>query len=178
MNIRPATLADVDGIALAHVEAWKTAYREILPASYLASLARESRKSVWQEILNRTAPAEFTFIAEADDRIIGFATGGPERTGDPDYVGELYAIYLLEPFQRRSIGSELFCRGVETLRRLGLNSLKVWVLKENPCRSFYERHGGRVLGEKQITIAETPLLEVAYGWKPLENFRRMRRAQS
>ena len=41
--------------------------------------------------------------------IIGFANGGPNRHSEYLYAGELYAIYILEEFQRRGMGKMLFC---------------------------------------------------------------------
>jgi hypothetical protein len=45
MQIQPATLDDCRAIAELHVESWRHAYQQILPAAYLASLSvAESRK--------------------------------------------------------------------------------------------------------------------------------------
>jgi hypothetical protein len=56
---------------------------------------------------------------------------------------------------------------VEELRRRGLNSMLIWVLKDNPCCAFYERLGGAPVGEKEIEIGGKMLIEVAYGWSDL-----------
>ena len=48
-----------------------------------------------------------------------------------------------------------------------MKSMKVWVLKDNPYRAFYERRGGVLVGEDAIKIAEMDLRRIAYGWKQL-----------
>lgn len=168
VSIRPATIDDVDGIADVHIEAWKTAYRDILPSDFLENLSLETKIENWQGILSRANPVAFTFVAEVDGRIIGFANGGPERTGDADFAGELYSIYLLERYHRLGIGSDLFRRCAQALHQRGMNSMKVWALKDNPCRSFYERHGGQLVCEQPVMIGQAMLSDVAYGWRQLE----------
>ena len=42
----------------------------------------------------------FSFVAaDAKSGVVGFVIGGPSREDDPAFMGELYAIYLLEAFQ-------------------------------------------------------------------------------
>jgi hypothetical protein len=42
----------------------------------------------------------------------------------------------------------------------------LWVLKSNTrARSFYERMGGRLLGEKSVSIGPRLYAEVSYGWE-------------
>ena len=168
MLIRPATLDDAQAVAHVHVEAWRTAYRGILPDAYLDGLSVEARSDMWQVTLAKDAPNEIAFVAEVDGRVVGFASGGPERKGDPDFTGELYAIYMLDEHRGRGIGSALFKSVVEQLLALGVNSMKVWVLRDNLYRGFYERHGGVLVGQETIRIADLDLIEVAYGWSQLE----------
>jgi GNAT superfamily N-acetyltransferase len=167
MMIRPATLDDAQAIAHVDVEAWRTAYRQILPAAYLDRLSKNNRRFMWVTILGNSSFKGFAFVAESDGEIIGFANGGPNRRNDPNYTGELYSIYLLDEFQRQGIGTALFRRSVESLLELGMKSMEVWVLKDNPCRAFYERHGGVLVGEDMMEIGDMDLIEVAYGWERL-----------
>lgn len=164
MTIRLATLDDAQAIALVHVQAWRTAYRGILPDAYLDVLSVDARRDMWQATLVKNAPEEFIVVAEVDGRVVGFANGGPERRHDPDFAGELYAIYLLEEHRGRGVGSALFEAVVEQLLALDLNSMKVWVLRNNPYRRFCERRGGVLVGQEMNRIANLDLIEVAYGW--------------
>lgn len=168
MIIRPATPDDADEIAHVHVEGWRTAYAELLPPDFLAGLSAEGRTIQWREILKESAIDNATFVAESGGKVLGFVNGGPERTNDPDFVGEIYAIYVLDNCRHQGIGKALFQRIVEFLLSHGMNAIKVWVLKENPYRRFYERQGGHVIGEKPLMIGNTELIETAYGWTRME----------
>jgi GNAT superfamily N-acetyltransferase len=166
--IRPAQPCDVDAIARVHVDTWRSTYKGIVPDEHLAQLSREKRAAMWQKILSDTASPSFTYVAESRAGVIGFSTGGPERGGDATYKGELWGIYVLEAWQRQGIGRRLTSTVGEELRRCGYNSMLVWVLKDNPCRAFYERLGGVPAGEKEIQIGGKKLIEVAYGWRDLQ----------
>lgn len=163
-TIRPATPDDAHAIAHVHVKAWRTAYRHILPEHVLLAQSEEQRRLHWQTSFETHRPNAFTFVAEQKGQVIGFVDGGPERGGDPEYPGEIYALYLLAEFRGQRIGSALFDRAVQTLKAFGILGMKVWVLGDNPYRRFYERHAGKPIGEKVILIGGEEFMEVAYGW--------------
>lgn len=50
----------------------------------------------------------------------------------------------------------------EGLKKQGFNELKVWALKENKFRRFYEKQNGALSGEKTIKLGEQELCEVLY----------------
>ena len=168
MMIRPARKNDADGIAHVHVESWRTTYNALLPADFLAGISKQTWKRNWQEVLSRRGTNTMTFVAEKDGEIIGFVNGGQERTENPHFVGELYSLYLMESFRRQGIGAALFQKVIELLRSVHLTAMKVWVLSDHPYRPFYVRQGGNIIEEKIITIGETDLIELAYGWQSLE----------
>ena len=166
MIVRRAVLTDAEAIARVHVAAWRTAYRGIVPDAYLASLSVDQRTRRWERAIAQSLPSHGVHVAgEAAGAIVGFASGGPERTGHPAYLGELYAIYVLEAHQRRGLGRRLTLAVVEGLLEAGLGSLLVWVLAKNhPARRFYEALGGQPVAERRIEIGGTVLAEVGYGW--------------
>jgi L-amino acid N-acyltransferase YncA len=165
MRIRMATVADVAAIARVHVESWRTTYKGIVPDDFLANLTYEQREPLWRQVLSESAGLSLVYVAEdADGQIVGFASGGPERSGDTVYAGELYAIYLLDDWKRRGIGRQLTVTLVTQLVQAGFASLLIWVLAENPSRRFYEALGGQQVREQPVTIGGVQLIEVAYGW--------------
>jgi ribosomal protein S18 acetylase RimI-like enzyme len=172
MRIREAVLNDVPGIARVHVDSWRTAYRDILPDSFLDELTYESREERWRERLAQAAPQQVMLVVEdASGRLVGFAYGGPERDATPGYDGEIYAIYLLAERRRQGIGRQLMAASAAALQALGYHALLVWVLEANgPARAFYEALGGRLIGSKPITIGPADLVEVSYGWRDLVTF--------
>ena len=58
----------------------------------------------------------WVYVAENDaGEIVGFACGGPERSGDPVYTGELYGIYVLPEYHRRGIGRRWIVKDLAAL---------------------------------------------------------------
>ncbi|MBD2309787.1 GNAT family N-acetyltransferase [Chroococcidiopsis sp. FACHB-1243] len=167
MIIREANLHDVQAIARVHVDTWYTTYKGILPESSLAKISDRQREIAWQKIIEDTmSSSQFVDVAENDSgQIIGFANGGKERTSDRTYKGELYAIYILEAYQRQGIGYKLTLYAVNKLSELGFDSMLVWVLADNPACRFYENLCGQKVYEKQIERGGVILKEVAYGWQ-------------
>jgi len=175
-SIRKAEPVDAAGIARVHVDSWRTTYRGLLPEELLARLSYENREHNWHQMLTATGDQGFVYVAEVEtddpqaQRIVGFASGGFERTLNPDYPGELYAIYLLSEYQRLGIGRGLVKTAAQRLLADGYPAMLIWVLHENPARKFYEALGGQYLFEKSIQIGSFTQIEVAYGWKDLRVF--------
>ena len=173
--VREAALGDARGIARVHVDAWQTTYRGIMPTELLRGLSYEDRERIWVRNLTVAADGQqFVYVAEtliepasveaAKGEIVGFASGGPERSDDIEFTGEVYAIYLLEQFQRRGIGQRLFRASARRLSQMGKRSLLVWVAAENPSRAFYAALGGQPVRERRINIGGADIDEVGYGW--------------
>lgn len=169
IRIRAAQTADAGSIARVHNDSRRTTYVGIMPANHLANLSDETWEARWEEYLTPGQFASTTFIAETTGgEIIGFTSGGPERLGDPTFLGEIYAIYLLQDHQRRGVGKRLFAAMVQQLRYDGFASMLLWVLEDNfPARRFYESLGGEQVSRKTTTFGGTELTEVSYGWKDL-----------
>ena len=168
MRIRLVQLTDAAALARVHVDTWRTTYTGIVPDAHLASLSYEARAKRWEEILSAVDGPGFFYVAEDEGgQVVSFAAGGPERSGDPIYKGELYAIYLLASHQRKGIGRQLVATVVNRLLQADLRSMLIWVLAQNPSRKFYEALGGQPVREQEIVIGGATLIEVAYGWQDI-----------
>ena len=171
MNIlvRAAIREDAASMARVHVDSWRSTYAGIVSAEYLAGLSYRNRESLWKQLLTSDRPGTSYFVAEtAGDDIVGFANGGPEREGDRTYRGELYAIYILEEYQRVGLGRRLVSCVTRRLLANGFNSMLLWVLEDNhPACRFYESLGGERVGRKTVAIGGADLVEVSYGWRDI-----------
>ena len=168
MRIRPATQADIPAIARIHVDSWRATYRGIVPDAVLDELSYSEHEERWQLRVQEGADA-ITLVAEGDDgAILGFVIGGKERTGDPIYDAELYAIYLDPTRLRHGMGTQLTRGLARALHARGFHSLLVWVLAANPARHFYVALGAQYVREATITIGGVELPEYAYGWPTLD----------
>ena len=165
--IRHATAGDLPAIARVHVDSWRTTYRGLVADAYLDGiLSYERREAGWRtEFDGMAAAGRFVLVAERDNAIVGFASGGPERGGTTAFPGELEAIYLLAEAQRGGIGRLLVAAVARELALRGWTAMLLWVLEGNaPARAFYERLGGRAVLRQPVTIGGEPFEEIAYGW--------------
>ncbi|MGB8956975.1 MAG: GNAT family N-acetyltransferase [Tumebacillaceae bacterium] len=175
MKIREARPADAKQIARVMVDTWRTTYRGIVADSFLQSLCYEERETRWLELLRGIEGMRYTYVAEgASGSIVGYISGGKERTGDLNFSGELYAIYIDPSFQGRGLGRLLVAAFAERLLSAGLNEMLVWVIAANSSRHFYERLGGHYLRAQPLDIGDESIETVAYGWTDLHMLQKKR----
>src|SRR5262245_60637168 len=92
MEIQIATAADCRGIAEAHVESWQHAYRDIMPAQYLASLSVDEREAMWRRSVERQSC--HLMVARTGGQVAGFiAVGASRDEGAPADRAEIWAFY-------------------------------------------------------------------------------------
>lgn len=147
--LRPATSADVPGIADIHVRAWQRAYRGIMPDAFLDALTPGERYARWERDV--AAPdVEMTVIVAEDvstGRLAGFCSVCPQRHREPGDealppAGELHTMYVDGDVAGRGIGRRLIVAAEERMRAVGFARGVLWMLAENaPARAFYERMG-------------------------------------
>jgi ribosomal protein S18 acetylase RimI-like enzyme len=167
MLIRRAISNDAAAIARVQIEGWRTTYRGIVADEFLDAMSLDERTAQWSENLEQAT--DETLVAVDDEgRVIAFASCGSERAGRGDYDGELLAIYILPEWRRHGIGKRLVAEAAGALAASGKKNMLVWVLADNPSRRFYERLGGRFVGQQPLEIGKQALIEVAYGWDDLE----------
>lgn len=168
-RIKKADAKDAAGIARVHIDTWRTSYRGIVPDNHLSNLSYNTSRRQWERALLDRKSQPAVYIAEDDaGDVVGFVSCGPDRDNDPTYVGEIFALYVLQKMQRMGIGGQLMTAAVRDLKSRGLNSMIVWVLAANPSRRFYERLGGDHVQTRNITIGGKQLEEYGYGWKNLD----------
>jgi GNAT superfamily N-acetyltransferase len=163
IRVRPAVPDDATGIGAVHVGAWRSAYAGILPDAYLMQLSVPRQAAYYQAgmLCGRAA-----FVAEADRRIIGFATAGMRRGSLAD--GEIETLYVLDDWREQGVGRHLMQVTARCLARAGCRSVFLWVLRDNPSRWFYQRLGGRRAADGQTIVAGVAIPKTAYVWDPIE----------
>src|SRR5690625_821821 len=165
MKIREAITNDAGNIAKVQVDSWKTTYKNIVPDEFLESMSYKDREQKWKAII--LSQAIYTAVTD-ENEVVGFANGGKERTGNyPAYHGELYAIYILENYQRQGIGKMLMQPIIEELKHQGIYSMTVSVLKDNSSRKFYQSLGAKKIDTTELEIAGKKLKEEVYGWEDI-----------
>ena len=158
ITVRRATAPDARDIAEAHVDSWRAAYPAVFPQEVLDALDVEERRELWRRAANDEAVA--LFVAEEDDRVVGFVSVGPCR--ELEDTGELYAIYARPEAWGSGAGTALIEAGVDWLSERWTEAV-LWVAEANPrARRFYERHGWAPEATRIEEIRGTDVPEVRY----------------
>jgi GNAT superfamily N-acetyltransferase len=163
-TIRPTTSADAEGIAEVHVDAWRWAYRGMVPDPYLASLSVTERAEAFRSWAERSEGIQI-WVAESGGHTVGFAIAGPSRDEDADAsTGELYGIYIKREHLHTGLGRRLLETAVTWLDTNGYEHATLWVLAENERgRAFYEAAGWTPDGSTKVEPREGfSLREVRY----------------
>jgi GNAT superfamily N-acetyltransferase len=178
-DIRPAVVHDARAIAEVHVESWKSTHQGIFPEALLNGLSVGQRESFWRNLLQAHPPSSSITLVGCDPggAVVGFVSGGKERSCRLGFDAELYAIYLRQEAQRKGLGALLVRQLALELIARGSSSMAVWVVALNPARRFYEHLGGKAIGQQQIERGGQTFLEVAYGWPSLNPFPNRETAQ-
>lgn len=130
------------------MRSWQAAYRDLLPADYLAGLRAEDRAQHYAfGDVDPARPA--TLVAVHHGAIIGFATAGRCRDADTDTAGELMGLYVDPPSWGTGTGRALIATARHALSGQGFPRAVLWVLAANErAQRFYridgwEDDGGR-----------------------------------
>ncbi|MDQ3087497.1 MAG: GNAT family N-acetyltransferase [Acidobacteriota bacterium] len=108
------------------------------------------------------------FVAESPEKgIVGFADFGAS-SGENSFDADLYAIYFLPEFQRKGIGGKLFRLCQKEMSAHGFKSMSLDALAVSPYRAFYEKMGGRIVGEDKHDLGGVEFKTVIYGWDDLK----------
>lgn len=167
-HIRKARIEDAEDIAFVHLKSWKSVYAELIDEQDVSNITMENRLALWESILRMRNEGHVALVLHDDDgRIIGFISGGKERTKRFGYDGEIYAVYLLDEYQRQGLGTRLLEAFCKEMYAVGHRSLLVWVLTDNPSRAFYINLDAKQIEEEDTTIGTGTYRESAYGWTDL-----------
>jgi ribosomal protein S18 acetylase RimI-like enzyme len=160
-------LEDAASIAEVSLASWKETFRGIVPDSHLDNLDLAERTQWVEGYLKDPTVDFYAVVAEQDGEIVGYAVGGPNRSNDSAYQGELYSLYLLRKVHRQGIGRQLVRMVAQSLFDQGIGNMLVGVLRDNPARGFYERLGAVYLREGVFIVDGVEITEMAYGWPDL-----------
>jgi GNAT superfamily N-acetyltransferase len=134
------------------IEAGKAAWDNIFSPDQLKELHPPER---WKEAIYSVAPDTAMFIAELQDRVIGFCVVRP--SGDPDAMsatGEVDGFYTHPRIWGVGAGQALMEDALERLRSAGFVRATLWTEERNHrARRFYEVWGWMTNSDKRTRIA-------------------------
>lgn len=174
VELRAARRGDELAVAELHVRSWQEAYRELMPAEFLAGLDPRERAARYTfESRDETAPTTVLAVISEEDaegdpsltnrevrsgspsasreRIAGFVTFGASRDADTFGLGEIYALYVDPECLRGGVGRQLMAEARRRLREAGFDEAVLWVLRGNDrAASFYEGEGWSADGATRV----------------------------
>ena len=128
-------------IATIHVEAWKAAYRGIVPDEFLDSLSIDQRESAWRGYLS--AGDATAWVAQEAETIVGWISAAASRDADSSAsTGEIWAVYVTPGHWGKGLGRSLCKTAERNLLLGGFMEVTLWVLRDNVrAVKFYESNG-------------------------------------
>lgn len=157
--IRTANSDDINQIADIKIRGWQSAYDNIIDSNYLKNMTLEHQMDNYfnHYDLNNIV------VAEADNKIVGFCRFCFIQSSDVDC--EIREIYVEPTLKRMGIGSMLFDYTISLLKSMGNKKLAVSVFTDNSnARRFYEKMGGKIIGDKTMVIDNVPYDINVYLW--------------
>lgn len=155
MDIRQARIDDdFQAVAQLYLTVWRATYQGILPASFLAQLT----PATWHPERRWQA----TWLALADDQIVGTCAAGAARDANRTGWGEVYSIYVAPDQQHQGLGQQLMAAALTKLSAT-YSQVYLEVLTDNcAARQFYQQLGftqkgpaqTRTVPQGQISIVE------------------------
>ena len=152
--IKDMTQAEIEGKAYVHWKSLQESYRGLIGDSYLdehatpAHCLQISRK--WPDNL---------LVAVVDGTGVGFAGYGKSLDEDLENCGEVFALYVLQAYQRKKIGFSLMQEALHRIEQYP--SVALWVLEGNEkAISFYEKVGFRADGASKMMNLGKPVMAI------------------
>lgn len=164
ITIRNMKKDDIPAVVDIQISGWREAYKGIIDDEQLNAMDRAGRiKKIEKSYL------KYGFlVAEHQGEIVGFANyidSNDFTPQTPDADCELSAIYAEPDLKRQGIGTALFEYVKENLACKNKHKMVLWCLKDNePSKKFYEKMGGKIIGERLIKIGEKDYTEVCYSY--------------
>lgn len=169
-RIRSAQVGDAPSIARIHWDSWVATYTGVFPQEVFEDFPLAQRENHWTHETARHADASLrrqVLVAEIDDRLAGFASVGPYRVQEADdpalaLDGELFAIYLDPPLQRKGVGRALWSASIAWLHAAGFEALRLWCIVGNEAEAFYRAMGAQCVARKSFDAHGSFLHENCY----------------
>ncbi len=171
LHIRPAQLADAEAVADIRIRAWQAAYREFMPADYLAALDPQDNLDALRSVLQSPAPLFLLKLAEFDGNAVAFSILGAPRnlavanTSASAQTLELWALNVEPHYWRKGIAKTLLQECLKDAQSHGASKLQLCCIAENKAaRRLYEHCGFIATAQQRTTSVLTghPLHEVEY----------------
>lgn len=167
IELSQGTLRDYQDIAALQTESWRSAYRGILPGSYLDGAILEERETHWQNLmLSAGGKRRGIFLAKDGGALLGFACVLLDE--EPAWGARLDNIHVRPAHRGKGTGRLLFRSAAEWVSTCEpLWPMHLFVFEANhPARRFYEALGGKAVEKcAQKTPAGVMVPSLRFVWE-------------
>ena len=159
MEIRHAAQSDFQAIAAIHIESWKDAYSDVLPAEFLDRKINSVFLTHWNEV--EIQNEDIILVAE-ENSVIGFIAVWCRPI---PFIDNLH----VRPSKRsKRVGSALMKAVARELINHGHKTAYLWVFESNQkAIQFYERLGGIQKEQSMKTVFGYDVLSRKIEWNDL-----------
>ena len=146
------TPEEIEGKSLVHLQTWREAYDDLLPAEFQETMTLEKCRFFSQKY------PENTLIAMDGKKVIGFISYGNYRD-ETIQAGEIIALYVLKDYYGKGVSKQLMHAAFVALDQF--SEIYLWVLKDNKrAIAFYQKMGFTFDGQEQILKLGKPVKEL------------------
>ena len=160
IQVRAPTRRDAPALAALYAEAWRCAYRGIIPHLSLERMIARRGQAWWERALDERYPL---LLLDFRGEVAGYATFGRSRLHRTQ--GEIFELYLHPIYQGLGLGRRLFDETRTRLLDRRYKDLVVWALADNDSAcSFYLGLGGKPIAEDAERFGQVSLRKIAFAW--------------
>lgn len=137
--IRQMKPDDINQVQFVAKTSWNSTYEGIIPTDIQERFIQVAYSD---DMMRRRLEGSLMLVVEVEGEVVGYANFSPVQDGKI----ELYAIYLLDGYQGRGIGTSLLNEGIQSLD--GIREVYINVEKDNQKgKNFYIAKGFEVVSE-------------------------------
>ena len=155
---RKAIDFDAKDIVNINLNGWRTSYMNIVSLKTIEARFSTYASRVLQTI-EEIGMYNNYYVAEIDNRVIGYIHYGASQSDLFKNYGEIKALFILNEYHHRGIGQSLFNYATNELRNLGFKQVFIDCLKANSANAFYLKMGTRIDSIKEENFMNEILIE-------------------
>lgn len=150
--LRNGLPSDAEAIENIRIAAWRSAYRDFMPASYLAKLEIQKNIDGLQQRLATQSVDFSVIVAEINSSVVGFMILGKPRYHTSNHSIELWALNVHPKYWRNGIGGQLIQKAIDSAKGLNVKSIELWCINGNLiAENAYKRAGFIAVGKQRTS---------------------------
>lgn len=145
IHIRQVRRDDAEDVVRIYIQSWNEGFAELMPTREITAEV----VTLWTHDLENPFPHRW-WVAETNDRVVGFAGICPSRDPIDPSLGELDTIAVDPLWWRRGVGRRLITHAQNYLVRDGYREAVLWTLANyERGQRFYEAMGWEADGGRR-----------------------------